>query len=194
MLLFTTICRPKILTTTILQHSALSRSNARVSRPQQRKLILYTILRDLTMTFDQVLIEGLAVPVGGGGGGGRLSLFLFPIRKLFVGSPLWRGESWRSLVLIKESHFSWLWLIIFPFSQSYKWLEQDVAWLCVSDKRSLYHFFKSKNIYSPSQSVKHQLQNFEEGVHVVQNSLLLFFVLLGIWARVGPWLFLSDQC
>ena len=123
MLLFTTICRPKILTTTILQHSALSRSNARVSRPQQRKLILYTILRDLTMTFDQVLIEGLAVPVGGGGGGGRLSLFLFPIRKLFVGSPLWRGESWRSLVLIKESHFSWLWLIIFPFSQSYKWLE-----------------------------------------------------------------------
>ena len=42
------------------------------------------------MTFDQVLIEGLAVPVGGGGGS-RLSLFLFPIRKLFVGSPLKGG-------------------------------------------------------------------------------------------------------
>ena len=41
------------------------------------------------MTFDQVLIEGLVVPVGGGGG--RLSLFLFPIRKLFVGSPLKGG-------------------------------------------------------------------------------------------------------
>lgn len=40
----------------------------------QRKLIP---VQDLTMTFDQLLIEGLAVYIGGGVGGGRRSIVPF---------------------------------------------------------------------------------------------------------------------